>query len=99
MVRIYVSDVIDAPVEKVRGLIRNFNGMPKWRPFVRDSHIENDIPSDAVGCARNYHLANGDHLREQLLTASDRDRECVYSILECPFPVAGYRVRSEERRV
>jgi hypothetical protein len=86
MVRIYVSDVIDAPVEKVWGLIRDFNGMPKWHPFVRDSHIENGLPSDAIGSACNFHL----HLREQLLTVSDRYRECVYCILDSPLPVTGY---------
>jgi Polyketide cyclase / dehydrase and lipid transport len=48
MVRIYVRDVIDAPVEKVWGLIRDFNGMPKWGPFVRKGHIQNSMPSDAT---------------------------------------------------
>jgi hypothetical protein len=79
-VRVDVSDVIDAPVEKVRGLIRDFNGVSKWHPFVRDSPIENGMPSGAIGCARNFHLTNGDHLRDQLLTVSERDRECVYCI-------------------
>src|SRR6202041_2634921 len=90
MTRIYVSDVIDAPIEKVWGLIRDFNGMPKWHPFIRDSMIEDGLPSDAVGCVRNFHLANGGHLREQLLSLSDRDHECTYCILESPMPVTGY---------
>jgi len=58
MVRIYVSDVIDAPIEKVWALIRDFNGMPKWHPFIRDSMIEGGLTSDAVGCVRNFHLAD-----------------------------------------
>ena len=90
MTRNYVSDVIDAPIEKVWALIRDFNGMPKWHPFISDSHIENGLPSDAVGCVRNFHLANGGQLREQLLSLSDRDHACVYCILESPLPVTGY---------
>jgi hypothetical protein len=90
MVRIYVSDVIEAPIEKVWSLIRDFNGMPKWHPFIRDSEIEAGLPSDAVGCVRSFHLANGGHLREQLLSLSDRDHECIYCILESPLPVTGY---------
>jgi hypothetical protein len=90
MTRIYVSDVIDAPIEKVWALIRDFNGMPKWHPFISDSHIENGLPSDAVGCVRNFNLANGGHLREQLLSLSDRNHECIYCILESPLPVTGY---------
>ncbi len=53
MVRICVSDVIDAPVEKVWGLTGGLNGMPKWHLFVRDGDIENGMPSDAIGCARH----------------------------------------------
>lgn len=90
MVRIYVSDVIDAPIEKVWSLIRDFNGMPKWHPFIRDSEIEAGLQSDAVGCVRSFHLANGGHLRERLLSLSDRDHECVYCILDSPLPVTGY---------
>ncbi len=90
MVRIYVSDVIEAPIEKVWSLIRDFNGMPNWHPFIRDSEIEAALPSDAVGCVRSFHLANGGHLREQLLSLSDRDHECIYCILESPLPVTGY---------
>jgi hypothetical protein len=90
MVRIYVSDVINAPIARVWALIRDFNGMPNWHPFIADSHIEDGKPSDAVGCVRNFHLANGGHLREQLLSLSDPDHSCVYKILESPLPVVGY---------
>jgi hypothetical protein len=90
MVRIYVSDVIEAPIARVWGIIRDFNGMPGWHPFIADSHIEAELPSDAVGCVRNFHLANGGHLREQLLSLSDREHACVYCILESPLPVTGY---------
>jgi hypothetical protein len=51
---------------------------------------------DAVGCVRNFHLANGGHLRDKLLSLSDPDHACVYTILESPLPVtsyvAGYRL-------
>jgi hypothetical protein len=90
MVRIYVRDIIEAPIEEVWGLIRDFNGMPKWHPFIKDSLIEDGLPSDAVGCVRNFHLANGGHLRERLLSLSDRDHACVYMILDSPMPVTGY---------
>ena len=96
MVRIYVSDVIEAPIETVWAIIRDFNGMPKWHPFIKDSLIEDGLPSDAIGCVRNFHLANGGHLREKLLSLSDPDHSCVYTILESPLPVtnyvAGYRL-------
>ncbi len=90
MAHIYVSDVINAPIEKVWALIRDFNSMPGWHPLIRDSQIENGLPSDAVGCVRSFHLSDGGHLREQLLSLSDRDHSCVYCILDSPLPVTGY---------
>ncbi|MBO1074647.1 SRPBCC family protein [Roseomonas marmotae] len=90
MARIYVSDVIEAPVEQVWSLIRDFNGMPRWHPAVADSEIEGGLPSDAVGCVRSFHFVDGAHLREKLLKLSDREHECVYCILDSPLPITGY---------
>ena len=90
MPRVYVSSVIDAPAQKVWDRIRDFNGLPRWVPAVRDSRIENGEPADRVGCVRDFHLQNGDHLREKLLGLSDYDYFCTYSILESPMPLTDY---------
>ncbi|HYZ22591.1 MAG TPA: SRPBCC family protein, partial [Rhodopila sp.] len=83
MVRIYVSDVIDAPIGRVWALLRDFNGLPTYHPslFPR-SEIEGGKPADAVGCVRSFYAADGGHLREELLSLSDRDHSCAYRILE-----------------
>jgi uncharacterized protein YndB with AHSA1/START domain len=90
MPRVYVSSVIDAPVAKVWERIRDFNGLPRWHPRIRDSRIENGEPADRVGCVRDFHLQNGDRLREKLLGLSDYDMFCTYSILESPMPLTDY---------
>ena len=90
MVRIYVSDVIEAPIEKVWGLIRDFNGMPNWHPAIAESRIEGGEPSDKIGCVRDFRLRNGDRIREKLLGLSDYDMVCTYSILESPMGVENY---------
>ncbi|MCU0911107.1 MAG: SRPBCC family protein [Rhodobacteraceae bacterium] len=90
MPRVYVSSIIDAPAAKVWDRIRDFNGLPRWVPAVRDSRIENGEPADRVGCVRDFHLQNGDHLREKLLGLSDYDYFCTYSILESPMPLTDY---------
>lgn len=90
MPRVYVSSVIDAPALKVWERIRDFNALPRWVPAVRDSRIENGEPADRVGCVRDFHLQNGDHLREKLLGLSDYDYFCTYSILESPMPLTDY---------
>jgi len=45
---------------------------------------------DTVGCVRNFRLKDGGVIREQLLTLSDYDFQCTYSILESPMGVDNY---------
>ena len=90
MARVYVSSVIDAPVAKVWERVRDFNALPRWHPGIRDSRIENGEPADRVGCVRDFHLQNGDRIRERLLGLSDYDYFCTYAILESPMPITDY---------
>ena len=90
MARVYVSTVISAPASRVWERVRDFNGLPRWHPLIRDSRIEDALPADKVGCIRNFNLQNGDNIREQLLGLSDYDMFCTYSILESPMPLEDY---------
>ncbi len=90
MTKVYASSVIDAPAARVWSQIRDFNGLPKWHPSIADSRIESGLPSDKVGCIRNFNLKAGGNIREQLLTLSDFDYTCSYSILESPMAVRNY---------
>jgi hypothetical protein len=90
VIKVYTSTVLDAPADVVWGIVRDFNALPKWTPFVADSRIEQNLPADRIGCIRNFRLKDGGLIREQLLSLSDYDFQCVYSILESPMGVANY---------
>ena len=90
MARVYVSSVIGASADSVWERVRDFNGLPKWHPRIRDSRIEDALPSDKVGCIRSFHLQNGELIRERLLGLSDYDLYCTYEILESPMPLEDY---------
>ena len=90
MIKIYTSSVIDAPADAVWQRIRDFNGLPGWHPGIADSRIEQNLPPDRIGCVRNFRTRDGGTIREQLLTLSDYDYECTYSILESPMGVENY---------
>ena len=98
MIRVYVSSVIEAPADTVWSVIRDFNGLPKWTPFVADSRIEGGVAADTVGCVRHFRLRDGGEIREQLLALSDYDYQCTYSIIESPMGVENYVPRSSSRR-
>ena len=36
MIKVYISSVIDAPADAVWARVRDFNGLPKWTPFVAE---------------------------------------------------------------
>ena len=91
MTKVFVSAVINAPVEKVWAKVRDFNGLPNWHPRFSRSHIEDGLPSDQIGCIRNFDIADGGGtIREQLLELSDIDFSFRYCILDSPLPVENY---------
>ena len=90
MVKVVKSTVLEAPVEAVWDVLRDFNGHDTWHPAVADSHIERALPSDKVGCVRRFHLVDGAELREQLLTLSDADMAYTYCLLDTPVPLLNY---------
>lgn len=90
MPHVYVSSVIPAPAAEVWRIIRDFNALPEWTPFVSDSRIESAMASDQIGCIRNFRLKDGGVIREKLLALSDYDLSCTYAILESPMGVSDY---------
>jgi NADPH2:quinone reductase len=99
MLRVTRSAVIDAPVERVWAVLRDFNSHDAWHPAVADSRIEDGAPADQVGCVRNFHLTDGAHVREQLLALSDTDFVSTYCILDATVPLRRYVATVTLKRV
>ncbi len=99
MPTVFRSTIIDAPIEAVWGLLRDFNGHDRWHPAVEESHIEGVRAGDQIGAVRNFRLATGAQLREQLLKLSDHDYTYSYCILDSPIPLIGYVATVTLRRV
>lgn len=90
MTKIYVSSVIPAPAASVWAVIRDFNALPAWTPFVAESRIEQHMLPDQIGCIRNFTMKDGGRIRERLLALSDYDLSCTYAMLESPMGVENY---------
>ena len=90
MVEVRRSTIVNAPLDEVWALLRDFNGHERWHPIVAASTIEDDIESDRVGAVRNFRLADGGYIREQLLALSDVANSFSYCILEAPAPLRNY---------
>jgi NADPH:quinone reductase-like Zn-dependent oxidoreductase len=99
LIRVRRSAVIDAPIERVWAVLRDFNSHSAWHPAVGESRIERNEPADQVGCVRNFFLKDGNHIREQLLALSDRDYVSTYCILDATLPMRNYVATVQLKRV
>ena len=84
------SAVIEAPIEQVWTVLRDFNSHDRWHPVVDHSRMENDVGGDVVGGVRCYSITDGAELREQLLHHCDRDYTFTYCILDSSLPLFDY---------
>jgi NADPH:quinone reductase len=90
VIKVTRTAIIDAPIERVWALIRDFNGHDHWHPAVAYSEIENGEAPDQLGCVRNFKMQDGGRIREQLLSLSDRDHSFTYCILDATVPLKRY---------
>jgi hypothetical protein len=90
MVRIFRSTIMEAPIEAVWDLLRDFNGHDRWHPAVASSQIERGRDADRIGSVRRFRLATGEELREQLLALSDAETTFSYCLLDTPIPLLNY---------
>ncbi len=88
--RVVRSSIVDAPIERVWEILRDFNSHDQWHSVVAQSEIEDQKTSDRVGCVRNFTLADGNHIREMLISLSDKDHISTYTIVESTVPLMRY---------
>ena len=88
--RVVRSTVIEAPIERVWAVLRDFNSHDRWHDVVAESRIEGNESSDQVGCVRSFTLRDGNRIREQLLTLDDGEHKSTYCIVEATVPLQRY---------
>jgi hypothetical protein len=94
MARAYASTIIDAPVETVWDVVRDFNALPQWHPAIGSSEIEGGLAADVVGCIRAIRVGEA-LVRERLLTLDDSRYRFAYSFITPAFPVENYEAEFE----
>lgn len=88
--KIVRSTIIDAPIERVWSVLRDFNSHDQWHEAVAASRIEGGERSDQTGCVRDFRLKDGNLIREQLLALDDRHFRSTYCIVEATVPLQRY---------
>jgi NADPH:quinone reductase len=88
-VKIQSSGVIDAPLEKVWNLLRDFNNVYRWHPDVTESRIESGSGREP-GAVRAIRLRNGMSVRERLVIISPDGHFYKYSVIASPLPMRAH---------
>lgn len=99
MVTVFETSVIDAPIDKVWEVVRGFNDLPNWHPAIADSHIEDGLDPNTVGCVRNFNLQDGENIRETLLAYSEIDYMFSYDMLTTGLGLFNYISTMELRPI
>lgn len=87
MAKAYGSIIVDAPVEAVWTVVRDFNGLPGWLPGVVGSSIEGGGAADAVGCVRAISVEGGGSCSERLIALDDSRYTVKYGFVRPLFPI------------
>jgi Polyketide cyclase / dehydrase and lipid transport len=91
LTRVSSSTVIEASVDAVWELLKNFGNISNWHPDVREARIESGGTGRKPGDIRSIRLQDGTPVREQLLAISDASKSYTYSVIEAPFPIRNHR--------
>lgn len=90
MARAHASIVIDAPVEAVWAVVRDFGALASWVSAVSECRVEDGRDGDSVGCIRSLKLGDGVPVRERLLELDDCRYRFSYNFETPAFPVENY---------
>lgn len=92
MPKVFVSTVINAPMERVWRTVSDFDGLPTWMPGMKTSEIEGGKTPTEIGAVRKLTMiGTTDILRERLEELKPDEFTIVYSVLEGPIPVGDVR--------
>ncbi len=82
MATVYGSTIVKADPEKVWALVRDFNALPQWFPFIVSSELREGDTHDKVGAVRTLQARGGGVVRERLLELSDPEMRLRFLTFE-----------------
>jgi len=100
MPKVFVSTVINAPIERVWRVASDFNGLPAWMPGMKDSVIEPGKKASEIGAVRKLGMAGSKDILRERLEELDADGHVItYSVLAGPLPVKNIRTSMHLRPI
>ena len=90
MIRVMASSVINAPVQEIWALVRDFSALSEWLPGVASGTLDEGGTANGIGSTRRLVFADGGTMREKLLGLSEQDTSITFAIIESELPIKDY---------
>ena len=87
MPHVLYSKVLEAPADQVWALVRTFDALPQWMPFIAACDLKDGARPDQVGAVRVITRADGAVVEETLLELSDRHQRIGFTISKGDVPM------------
>ncbi len=91
MPTVQFSKVLEAPATQVWALVRDFEALATWFPFITHCELKDPVVAAQVGAVRVNTTVEGALIEETLLELSDRDRRIVYAVTKGDVPTLDYQ--------
>lgn len=82
MATVYGSTIVKADPNEVWKLVRDFNALPQWFPFIVSSELRAGDAPDRVGAVRTLQARGGGVVQERLLELSDPEMRLRFLTFE-----------------
>lgn len=90
MTTLHNEITIDAPLEKVWGILADVGELDRYDPTVRKSTVTS-VAKSGIGSSRKVDMKDGTHWFEEKITVCEPNEALAFELTNCNFPIDGLR--------
>jgi ribosome-associated toxin RatA of RatAB toxin-antitoxin module len=88
MATIHNEILINAPIEKIWGILANLEALDKYDPTVKKSTLVS-TEKTGIGAKRTVNMRDGKNWFNEKITVFQPNKALTYQLTECSFPIKG----------
>lgn len=90
MTKLINERLINAPVEKIWGILANLEALERYDPMVKSAKCISNA-AEGLGAKRKVNMLDGKNWFEEKVTVWELGRALCYQLTDCSFPIAGLK--------
>lgn len=86
MTKLHNEIIINAPIEKIWGILANVGGLQNYDPTILKSSVTSEN-TNGLGASRKVDMKDGKHWFNERTTVCKTNEALAYQLTECNFPI------------